>query len=51
MYFYVFFNVNFMSEIEVIYLFNLLMKGKYPSQIKQDYCDPGKVKLKSSPPS
>ena len=52
MYFFVFFDVNFMSEIEVTYVFTLLMKEKSPSKISQDYCNPGKGKLteKISPP-
>ena len=50
--FYVCFDVNFMSKIEVIYLFTLLMKGQNPSKITQDYCNPGKGKLteKINPP-
>ena len=45
MYFYIFFDVNFMLEIEVIYLFTFLTKGKNRSKISQDYCNLGKAKL------
>ena len=45
MYAFLFSDVIFMSEIKVIYLFTLLMKGKNPSQTSQDYSNPGKRKF------
>ena len=52
MYAFLFSDVIFISEIEVIYLFTLLIKGKNPSKTSQDYCNPGKRKIivKISPP-
>ena len=52
MYAFLFSDVIFISETEVIYLFTLLMKGKNPSKTSQDYCSPGKRKIieKISPP-
>ena len=45
MYAFLFSDVIFISETEVIYLFTLLMKGKNPSKTSQDNCNPGKRKI------